>query len=108
MTPAQELIRRTRDGERLSDGEVGELVQGITDGSLSDAQVAAWAMAAFQRGLSRDETVALTLAMRDSGTVLAWDDLDAPVLDKHSTGGGGTRCRSCWRPWWPRAAARCR
>ncbi len=91
MTLPQELIRRTRDGRRLSDAEVGELVAGITDGSLSDAQVAAWAMAAYQRGLSREETVALTVAMRDSGAVLGWEDAGGPVLDKHSTGGVGDK-----------------
>lgn len=46
-------------------------------------------MAVFFRGMSRDETVALTLAMRDSGTVLNWDGLRRPVADKHSTGGVG-------------------
>jgi thymidine phosphorylase len=88
---AQELIRRTRNRKRLSDDEVRELVAGITNGGLSDAQVAAWAMAAFLNGLSREETVTLTLAMRDSGTVLDWPELDAPVLDKHSTGGVGDK-----------------
>ena len=48
---AQELIRRTRNRERLSDDEVRELVAGITDGGLSDAQVAAWAMAAWVMGV---------------------------------------------------------
>jgi len=91
LTLPQELIRRTRDGGRLTDAEVGELVDGITHGGLSDAQVAAWAMAVFQRGISREETVALTLAMRDSGTVLDWPDTDAPILDKHSTGGVGDK-----------------
>jgi thymidine phosphorylase len=87
----QELIRRTRDGERLTNAEIAELVRGITHGGWSDAQVAAWAMAVFQRGLSEPETVALTLAMRDSGSVLDWFDVDAPILDKHSTGGVGDK-----------------
>ena len=46
-------------------------------------------MAVFFRGMSRDEAVALTLAMRDSGDVLDWSDLPGPVIDKHSTGGVG-------------------
>jgi thymidine phosphorylase len=87
----QEIIRRTRDGEHLSAGQIGELVGGITHGGWSDAQVAAWAMAVFQRGISREETVALTLAMRDSGTVLDWSGEGRPVLDKHSTGGVGDK-----------------
>jgi thymidine phosphorylase len=46
-------------------------------------------MAVFFRGMTRDEAVALTLAMRDSGSVLDWSHLGGPVLDKHSTGGIG-------------------
>jgi thymidine phosphorylase len=86
----QELIRRTRDGRPLSDEELAFLVAGITDGSLSDGQVAAWAMAVFMRDLTKPERVALTGAMTRSGTVLEWD-LDRPVLDKHSTGGVGDK-----------------
>ena len=66
------------------------LVGGIADGSLSDAQVGALAMALFLRGMEPAERVALTEAMRDSGTVIEWD-LDRPVLDKHSTGGVGDK-----------------
>jgi thymidine phosphorylase len=85
----QELIRRKRDGGRLSDEEVGFLVAGIADGSLSDGQVAAFAMAVFFRDLDAGERVALTGAMTRSGAVLEWDD--GPVLDKHSTGGVGDK-----------------
>ncbi|GBD50723.1 thymidine phosphorylase [Methylopila sp. Yamaguchi] len=87
--PPQELLRRKRDGARLSAGEIGALVAGVASGSLSDAQVGAFAMAAFLRGLDRDETVALTRAMTASGRTLSWDDLPGPVVDKHSTGGVG-------------------
>jgi thymidine phosphorylase len=85
----QEIIRRKRDGGRLAEGDIRVMVEGLTDGRVSEGQVAAFAMAVFFRGLSVDERVALTLAMRDSGTVLAWDDLPGPALDKHSTGGVG-------------------
>jgi len=85
----QELIRRKRDGGTLSDEEMAFLVRGIADGGLSDGQVAAFAMAVFFRDLGDAERVALTGAMRDSGTVLRWDD--GPVLDKHSTGGVGDK-----------------
>jgi thymidine phosphorylase len=86
----QELIRRTRDGQPLTDEEIAFLVAGITDGSLSDGQVAAWAMAVFMRDLTKPERVALTGAMTRSGSVLEWD-LDRPALDKHSTGGVGDK-----------------
>src|SRR4051812_15677736 len=85
---AQELIRRKRDGGALSEEELRWLVQGITDGTVTDGQAAAFAMAVFFRDLEPAERVTLTTAMRDSGSVLSWD-LDGPVLDKHSTGGGG-------------------
>ncbi|WP_029058322.1 thymidine phosphorylase [Stappia stellulata] len=86
---AQELIRKKRDGGTLDAEEIGFFVKGLVDRSVTDAQVSALAMAIIFRKLSGDERVALTLAMRDSGTVLDWSDLDRPVVDKHSTGGVG-------------------
>ncbi len=86
----QEIVRKKRDGGALDAAEIAALVRGITDGGFSEAQVAAFAMAVFFRGMDTDERVALTLAMRDSGTVLSWD-LPGPVLDKHSTGGVGDK-----------------
>ena len=88
-----ELIRRKRDGQELSADEVSELVAGIADGSVSDAQVGALAMAIFLQGMSAEERVALTGAMTRSGDVLEWGDagLAGPVLDKHSTGGVGDK-----------------
>ena len=88
MVPA-ELIRRKRDGQALDGPQVQRFVQGLVDGSFSDAQAGAMAMAIVLRGMAMDETVALTAAMRDSGRVLAWPDATGPVLDKHSTGGVG-------------------
>ena len=72
---APELIRRKRDGLELDGDEVAWLVRGIADGSVSDAQVGALAMAIVLRGMSPAERVALTTAMRDSGDVLRWDGL---------------------------------
>ncbi len=89
----QELIRKKRDGGALGEAELQFLVRGFTNGDLSEGQVAAFAMAVFFRGMNGDERVAFTRAMRDSGTVLRWDDLalGGPVLDKHSTGGVGDK-----------------
>lgn len=84
-----ELIRKKRDGETLSDGEIQALVRGISDHSISDAQIAAFTMAVWFRGMGVAEQSALTLAMRDSGTTLVWRGMNGPVLDKHSTGGVG-------------------
>lgn len=89
----QEFIRKKRDGGELTSAEIGELIGGLVDGSVSEAQAAAFAMAVFFRGMTPDEGAALTLAMRDSGRVLGWEDLDlpGPTLDKHSTGGVGDK-----------------
>ncbi|MDX1465892.1 MAG: thymidine phosphorylase [Halomonas sp.] len=97
----QELIRAKRDGRVLDRAAIGELVAGITDGRLSDAQVGALAMAVFLQGMDADETVALTEAIRDSGEVLDWSGLDlpGPVLDKHSTGGVGDLVSLVLGPW---------
>ena len=85
----QEIIRRKRDGHPLPGDEIAAFVDGLTTGSFSEGQVAALAMAIFLNGMGRDEAIALTLAMRDSGSVLDWSDLPGPVTDKHSTGGVG-------------------
>ena len=90
----QEIIRKKRDGGALDPAEIRDFVQGLTAGTIGEGQVAAFAMATFFRGMNRAETVALTAAMRDSGTVLDWkaQGLDpALVVDKHSTGGIGDK-----------------
>jgi len=90
---AQEIIRIKRDGGTLQRTHVDAFVAGLVDGSWSEGQAAALAMAVFLKGLSSDETVALTLAMKHSGEVLDWagSNLHGPVLDKHSTGGVGDK-----------------
>ncbi len=85
----QEIIRKKRDGAELSATEIGEMIAGLTDGRVTEGQAAAFAMAIFFRDMNTTERVALTEAMRDSGSVLDWSDLPGPALDKHSTGGVG-------------------
>ncbi len=85
----QEIIRKKRDGDRLDPAEIAGFIAGVTDGSVSEGQAAAFAMAVWFSGMNRDECVALTLAMRDSGETLDWSDLARPIVDKHSTGGVG-------------------
>jgi len=89
MYPAEELILKKRDGLTLSAEEIISFVEGVSNDHVSDAQIAAFTMAIWFRGMGLQEQMNLTLAMRDSGEVLSWPDLDGPVLDKHSTGGIG-------------------
>jgi thymidine phosphorylase len=91
MALPQEIIRKKRDGDALNGSEIAEFIEGLASGRISEGQVAAFAMAVFFNGMSREETVALTRAMTGSGTRLTWRDLDGPVLDKHSTGGIGDK-----------------
>lgn len=90
---AQEIIRIKRDGQTLARAHIDAFVHGLVDGSWSEGQAAALAMAMFLKGMSRAETVDLTQAMTHSGLVMDWRaaDLHGPVLDKHSTGGVGDK-----------------
>jgi thymidine phosphorylase len=89
----QEIIRKKRDGGTLSDAEIRFLIAGLTSGSVSEGQVAAFAMAVFFRGMEMPERIALTRAMQQSGSVLDWRGLSlpGPIIDKHSTGGIGDK-----------------
>jgi pyrimidine-nucleoside phosphorylase len=96
MLPAMQLsprrlIEKKRDGETLTVAEIESVVRGVINGGFSDAQVGAWLMAAFLRGLNQDETVALTAAMRDSGDRFDLSAVRRPKVDKHSTGGVGDK-----------------
>ena len=82
------VLNSLRQGDRLTEVDLRGFASGLATGEVTDAQGAAFAMGVCLRGLSDDETAALTRAMRDSGEVLSWD-LPGPVLDKHSTGGVG-------------------
>jgi pyrimidine-nucleoside phosphorylase len=87
-----ELIQRKRDGDELSDGELSELILGYARGEIPDYQLAAFCMAVYFRGLSPQETYALTDAMVKSGeTIDLQAEIGRPVADKHSTGGVGDK-----------------
>ena len=86
-----DIIRKKRDGGALDAREIGFLISGAADASIPVEQLAAWLMAAWIRGLSLDETRALTLAMRDSGEKFSPARLGKVAVDKHSTGGVGDK-----------------
>ena len=89
----QEIIRKKRDKLSLTQEEVKLFVNGLTDNSFSDVQIAAMSMAIFQNGMTAEETVWMTNAMKNSGDTLQWQDIvDGDlVCDKHSTGGVGDK-----------------
>jgi pyrimidine-nucleoside phosphorylase len=87
----QEIIRKKRDGAELTAPEINHFVSGVTSGDWADYQTSALLMAMFISGLSPAEQNALTGAMLASGERLDFSEIDAPVADKHSTGGVGDK-----------------
>ncbi len=87
----QWVIEKKRDRRPLTGDEIASFVRGYTDGSVPDYQMAALAMAITLRGLSGDETVALTRSLLESGRILDTASLGRPRIDKHSTGGIGDK-----------------
>ncbi|MEO6872825.1 MAG: thymidine phosphorylase [Chthoniobacterales bacterium] len=85
------LIERKRDGAELAPNEIAALIDGFTRGEIPDYQMSAWAMAVFFRGMTPNETEALTAAMLRSGRTLRYPNDSPPKVDKHSTGGIGDK-----------------
>lgn len=83
------IIGRKRDKAELTPAEIEFFIGQITGTSVSDAQLSAFIMAVYLNGLNIEETASMCTAMRDSGQCLSWQDVDGPVVDKHSTGGVG-------------------
>lgn len=88
---AVDLIRKKRDRNALSTGEINWLVDQYTHEQVPDYQMSAWLMAVYWRGMDARETSDLTLAMAHSGEELHVRDIVFPVVDKHSTGGVGDK-----------------
>ncbi len=93
-----ELIVRKRNGYALTGAQIQGLVRGFLAGEVADYQLSAWLMACYFRGLTEDETEALTFAMLNSGKVLKLASVRAPKVDKHSTGGVGDKISLCVAP----------
>ncbi|MCC6802488.1 MAG: pyrimidine-nucleoside phosphorylase, partial [Anaerolineae bacterium] len=88
---AVDILARKRDGEALSREEIEWFVLGYAKGTLPDYQMAAFLMAVYLRGMTRQETVDLTLAMAASGETLDLSDINDYWVDKHSSGGVGDK-----------------
>ncbi len=88
MFLTKDIIAKKRDKEELSEAEIQFFIAGVTSGAVSNEQIGAFTMAVVLNGLSNNEQVSLTTAMRDSGDVIRFNNLtDKPIVDKHSTGG---------------------
>ena len=104
-----DLIEKKKLGMELTTDEIRFMIDGFTDGSIPDYQMSAMTMAICFQGMSKRETVDLTLAMRDSGDVLDLSSIPGVKVDKHSTGGADTDhcfswssgCKDVWKRTWP-------
>lgn len=86
-----DIIEKKRNGEALTNDELDYFVSGVTDGSLPDYQISALLMAIYFRGMTEEETIALTKLMSRSGECADLDALGPQTADKHSTGGVGDK-----------------
>ena len=88
---AVDIIMKKRDGGELSREEILFLIGGFVAGEIPDYQVSAWAMAVFFKGMTPEETAALTAVMLKSGKTIDLSGIQGPFVDKHSTGGVGDK-----------------
>jgi len=88
---AVEIIKKKRDGLALTRNEIRFFVDGYCRDEIADYQAAAWCMAVYLRGMTREETTELTLAMAESGEILDLSESIGTVIDKHSSGGVGDK-----------------
>lgn len=86
-----DLIYKKKNGEELTESEIGFIVKGYTDGNIPDYQVSAFLMAVCLKGMNTKETIALTMAMAHSGDMLDLSGIHGIKVDKHSTGGVGDK-----------------
>ena len=86
-----DIIRKKRDGLTLSEQEIQWFVNGYVKGEIPDYQTAALCMAIYFKGMTIEETTALTFAIRDSGDKLKFNNINGLRVDKHSTGGVGDK-----------------
>lgn len=86
---AIDIINKTKRSVILSDDEINWLVKSYTEGDIPDYQMSAWLMAVRLNGLTEQETISLTYAMRDSGDIMRLNV--GKTADKHSTGGVGDK-----------------
>lgn len=88
---AVDLIEKKRDRKSLSEEEIKYLLDGYLEGEVPDYQISSFLMATYFNDMTDKELLSFTLAMRDSGDIIEFNDVDKFLVDKHSTGGVGDK-----------------
>jgi pyrimidine-nucleoside phosphorylase len=87
----REIIRKKRDGQKLSKSDIEFFISGVTKKEFPNYQISALLMAIFYKGMDTEETKDLTYFMLNSGQKLDLSYIEEPKIDKHSTGGVGDK-----------------
>ena len=86
-----DIIKKKRDGYELTDAEINFIIEGYVNGDIPDYQISSLLMAIYYKGMTLNETTALTLAVKNSGDTLDFSKINGIRVDKHSTGGVGDK-----------------
>lgn len=86
-----DLIMKKRNSLELSKSEIEYIIKDYVNGNIPDYQMSAFLMAVYFRGMTKAETLNMTMAVASSGDMVDLSAIEGIKVDKHSTGGVGDK-----------------